>query len=354
MAALSKEEVIQAAMKSRRELVRANDEVNRELARLYTQAYKAVRERLNNVTALIRDARAEGLDVSPAWLIAQSRYIELMDAIRRELTYFSWYANIVIPRQKDAAIELALSHTEELTRLQMPGLATWSRPAFEATEKLVNQLADGSPLSYKFADLPDWVATGIKDKLVEGMLAGDGPRKMARDVKAAYGDGLTNTLLTCRTEVMRAYRTAASECYQANKPVMRGWVWVSAQDSITCSACWSMDGTFHKITEVMSSHPACRCICVPVTKNWQSLGIQGVDETAAEPGWDSTAKFDKLPEDVKLRLLGPTKLRLYQEGKIGIRDLGVRERSRVWGDTYRPVTIKELVSNGKIKLEDLK
>ena len=348
-----RDEVKRAALSSRRELIRDNDRANRELIRLYSATYRDVRAKLADVTALIREARDEGVEVTPNWLFMQSRYVALLSAIKHELEAFGILAANLVRRQKEAALRLAIKHAEALARLQIGDIATWATPNFTAVENLIGQLADGSPLAYKFAELPAFVSQGIKDTFAKGLLLGDSPRKIASDIKRAYDEGLTNTLLTCRTECLRAYRRASAECYQANDPVMRGWVWISARDQRTCAACWGMDGTFHKITEVMSSHPACRCTCVPVTKSWEELGIDGVEETAAEPGWDVTDKFDALPEAAKQKILGVTKLRLYNEGKIGIRDLPVRERSNVWGDTYRPVTLKELVEGGKVSSKDI-
>jgi SPP1 gp7 family putative phage head morphogenesis protein len=351
--AISKKEVIEESLKARRELIRANDRALRDLTRLYDETYKTVNRKLKEVTSLIETSIAEGVEVNPSWLFMQGRYLELIAVIRQELTLYGLFAASAIRSSKESAIALAGDHAMRLAGLQLPDIATWSRPAFEATESLITQLVDGSPLSYKFAELPAFVAEGIRGAIEQGFLLGDSPRKIARDIKRAYGDGLTNTLLTCRTEVMRAYRIASAECYQANEPVMRGWVWVSARDQRTCSACWGMDGTFHKITEVMSSHPACRCVPVPVTKSYADLGIEGVEDTAAPAGWDATGEFDALPEAAKQKILGVTKLRLYNEGKIGIRDLPVRERSNVWGDTYRPVTLKELVEGGKVSSKDI-
>lgn len=116
----------------------------------------------------------------------------------------------------------------------------------------------------------------------------------------------------------------------------------------------SLDGTFHTFDEELNDHPGGRCCPVPVTRTWSEITGKPVDveDTSAKP-WDPEESFKKLSEATQKRILGQTRYKLYTDGKINFSDFAVKVKDNVWGDYYRPKTIKELVKAGKITAEDV-
>lgn len=361
-------EIIAAAQKFKRALLRDNDAAMRELGGAYAEAWRRLKAQLDAVTALINEAEAMGkvptlrpvgtsIPLSPEeytinWLARQARYRELMYQIELEMLQLSKQGAAMVGRQQAAALDAGREHATALLQKSLgPAPAEsgvvwlWNRVPDSAMRSLVGFLADGSPLDYKFAGLAVDTVAGIKRTFAAGLAQGWNPRKIARTIQREFNGALANALTTCRTETMRAYRTASHETYRANDDVVKGWIWSCAHQARTCAACWGMDGTFHKLTERLVDHPNGRCVATPVTTTWAE--ILGKPTTAKETGvsrkgWNPEDKFKELPEEDQRRILGKRRYELWAEGKIGLRDLPVKERSKVWGDHYRPKTVREI------------
>jgi len=342
-----------------------------EMSRVYGEAWRRLDARLRAVTKQIEaEAARVGLDEvkvkHPNWLYRHARYRELMNQLDEDMVSFSRTAAAMVGDQQRRGWEMGEAHAQQLARLSLgdPGAGSlvtgyglsWNRVPREAVESLVGFLADGSPLSYKFAGLPREVADQIKQVFAAGLAQGWNPRKIAATIKREFAGGLDNALTVCRTETMRAYRTAAMESYRANDDIVEGWIWMSAHGPRTCAACWAMDGTFHPLSEEFNDHVRGRCTMVPRTKTWAELGggdATGVTETRAEP-WDPESEFRKLSVKQQMRVLGPQKYRLWRDGKIGLRDMARVAPSKVWGDSVRRTAIADLVKEAKITREEAK
>lgn len=110
--------------------------------------------------------------------------------------------------------------------------------------------------------------------LTEGMLAGEGPRDIARtmtDVVDTVGITRANTI--ARTEVVHAYNEAALNRYErilgSTAKVTAVVELVTAGDDRVCSECESLEGVIYTIREahnVVPVHPNCRCVWLPLSK----------------------------------------------------------------------------------------
>ena len=361
--------IVKAAQRFKRALLAQNDRALADMARAYTETWKRLKPQLDQVTRLIREAEIAGKkpvvrvpgvgaalgkqEYSINWLARQARYQELMYQAEVEVMRYSRQAAVIVGRQQEAGLNAGRDHALGLMETSLgppPAEAsylrwTWNRIPEGALQNLVGFLADGSPLESKFAQLAPATAQAIKDTFAAGLAEGWNPRKIARTIQREYHGALANTLVTCRTEVMRAYRTAAQETYRANEDVVSGWIWSCARQKRTCAACWGQDGTFHPLTESLVEHPAGRCVACPQTKTWAE--ITGRPTIAGEPRvkpWDPEEHFRKLSEADQKHVLGPGRYQLWKDGKITLRDIPVRERSKIWGDHFRPKTLKELAA----------
>jgi hypothetical protein len=161
-------------------------------------------------------------------------------------------------------------------------------------------------------------------------------------------------MVIARTELLRAYRMASHRNYDANADILDGWVWMSAANSRTCAACFGLHGTFHKLSERMSSHPQCRCAPAPHTRSlFDILGPDGaaqlnlagydpadVDTRIRVPAGETL--FQNLPEGAQLAVLGgPGALAAYQAGDVHLVDFVGLRRSADWGASHYQRSLRD-------------
>jgi SPP1 gp7 family putative phage head morphogenesis protein len=353
-------DILKASTRFKRKLLRENDKALREMARTYAAAWKKLKPQFDALTKQIEEARRLNQKVKPSWIFRQQRYRLLMNQAEAEIMKFGKFASGAIGDQQRKALTLGVNHSTELMQLSLGPppqevvragyRVSWARIPKEALQNIVGVLADGSPLDYKFKNLPKEVAQGVKDVISTGIAQGQNPKVMAREIKRTFDGALSNALTTCRTETLRAYRTASHENYRANSDVVKGWIRSASKGPRTCAACWGEDGTFHTLDEDLGDHPSGRCVAIPQTKSWDELfpdlDMSGIKDTSAKP-YDPTESFDKLSEVDKLRVLGRTRLEMYKRGEITLRDLATTQKSKIWGDSIRPKNLKELKKDGK-------
>lgn len=211
----------------------------------------------------------------------------------------------------------------------------------------------------------------IRQAINVGVLRGEGYPGLVRRVEDGFGMARQDAVTLTRTFVGAANNEARSMVYEANRDVVKGEVWHTAGDNRVCPICLALHGREFNLGEGPDAprHPRCRCFKTPKTITWRELGIP-IDEMKREAdrwvirgrrdydgeilvrgvhegGKDKTLRvsrhataddwFANLSDAEKRSTsLGPGRVRLLEEGKIGMRDL-------VNGD-YQPRTIKELES----------
>lgn len=185
----------------------------------------------------------------------------------------------------------------------------------------------------------------MRRSLIRGVAVGDNPNVVARDmlrrVEGDFNGGLTRAITIARTEMLDAYRTTSRYAHTANADVLAGWTWHSTLDSRTCQSCWAMHGTVHPVEqEGPWDHQQGRCARLPKLKPWSELGID-VDEPADRTP-DAQARFDALPEERQLAILGPARLALLQSGRIQWADLATRRDTPGWRPSYTPTPVRDL------------
>ena len=122
----------------------------------------------------------------------------------------------------------------------------------------------------------------MKDALIEGVIVGDHPEHVARDMLArtetVFNGGLTRAMTLSRTEMLDAYRAGSAYVHRASADLVEGWQWYASTDRKACSACFARHGTIHPVSEPgPDDHPRGRCTRLPVLKPWSELGITAPD-----------------------------------------------------------------------------
>jgi SPP1 gp7 family putative phage head morphogenesis protein len=169
-----------------------------------------------------------------------------------------------------------------------------------------------------------------------------------------------------QTSVQQVANDVRHKTLKDNDDVIKGQAWLSTLDTRTTPYCQAMDGLEWGLdgkplgghSEPFSPPPAhwrCRSTLVPILKSWAELSKTKSPElkkkltkleknippsTRASMGGPVSEKlsyknwFNKQPEHVKLDILGPGKLAIYNRGNLSFRDM-IDQRGN-------PLTIKEL------------
>ncbi|WP_026931217.1 minor capsid protein [Glycomyces tenuis] len=185
----------------------------------------------------------------------------------------------------------------------------------------------------------------MKDALIEGVIVGDHPEPIARDmlarVEQAFNGGLTRAMNIARTEMLDAYRASSAYTHRANSDLVKAWVWYASTDRLTCPGCFSRHGTVHPITEPgPDDHPRGRCTRLPKLATWEELGIR-----AKEPPpivLDGEQSFRRLSRADQLDVMGPTRLALLDSGDITWDQLATWRDNPQWRRSNQPTTVRDL------------
>jgi SPP1 gp7 family putative phage head morphogenesis protein len=213
-----------------------------------------------------------------------------------------------------------------------------------AIANIVGVTQAGSPLADLFNGFGEEAANGAAKALIRGVSMGSNPRAIARDVEDALGVSRARALTVCRTESLRAYRSANQLVFQQNSSVVKQWRWTSARNVNTCPACLAMDGSLHDLDEDMGSHPNCRCTMSPVTADLSDiLGIDASDIPDTQPTFQSGSEWlDEQDESTQREVLG----NLYDgwaNGDFTLNDVVKHSYDADWGHSISVKPLKALV-----------
>lgn len=251
------------------------------------------------------------------------------------------------------AVTLGQTHAAALTRAALAQSAAGFETSFAqlprgALESLVGSFVDGSPLRTLFDTFGPEAANAAQDVLFRALATGVNPRVAAGRLRAQIGMPLARAMATSRTTMLQSYRESNRRAFMLNDDVVKGWVWVSAQSPRTCASCHAQHGTFHKLSERMSSHVNCRCSAVPVTRSWSELGFPPSVANLAPPPLPSQRPgielFAEQSDRYQLRVLGPGKLALYKSGAIDLQDLVAQTNDVRWGPGSHEATIAQALA----------
>lgn len=210
------------------------------------------------------------------------------------------------------------------------------------------------------------VENEILSALQEGALTGKSYKRIVDTLEDSFTNFTRNQLTALtRTFFQTANAQAFEMVHEANKDIVEGRIWTNVNDDRVCMLCLPLGGNFYKNGEAhppMIRHPNCRCVFRSKTVTWRSLGIDLPElEEVASPvvlrGKEVNGKwvvpavgtgagkrprsvsfykngmkeaFPDMPESLKLELIGKTRLRLFNEGKLKIEEMVNRNTGRLW------------------------
>lgn len=333
----------------REDLLRGERRAAAEMVRAYGETYRRLRGEIDAVQRRIADMRAQGVEPTRAMLYREARLETLALQVREQITEFSQRAELIVGGAIERATELGGAHAAALVETVLPpGVAVG--PTFDpenplasatiapaqqtplatgAVEQIVAITQRTAPVGQLLSQLGPEAAQQVTDALISGVTQGRNPRVIATDIRRALGGNLTRALTIARTEVMRSYREASRAQYAASADVLNGWVWTADLSKRTCAACIAQHGSVHPVTEIMATHPRCRCTMSPQVKPWRELGHGATPESVrveSGPAW-----FRRQDSDTQRAILGPAKYDAYRGKEITLPDLVASRYSATWG-----------------------
>lgn len=341
--------VVEAANKLKAGLLARERQAATRLVRAYGRIYGGMQEQIKTLLVEMRTLDSP----TRVQLVRLARLKALQAQIVDEIASFGTIVENEAALGARAAIEQALKDSRRLTQLALPGIgeidaqimARWNRLPVDAIEQAIAFLGEGSPLQARWAkQMGEEVAESVGNAMVEGIALGWSPKKIARDVRKRFGQGLNWALRNARTSQLWAYREASRASYMANAHIVKDWTWVSALDDRTCMACIAMHGSVHPLGEPLIDHYNGRCVAVPNTVTYRDLGFAvDVPKQEIESG---VAWFAKQTEATQRAMIGGARYDAWRAGKISLDRLATTREDPVYGPMLTEQSLRGLLGDG--------
>lgn len=284
--------------------------------------------RISDLTQHLAELKAAGEPITQEMLMARERYQRLLWQIQQELEDYTEFAADLIAKSQKELGRMGIEHGAQAIQLALgegaPGIvgAYFDKLPISAVENMVGLTATGSPVADVLAKhWPDAVQR-MTDILVRNTGLGINPRQTAREMADGMAaEGLNNAMTVARTEQLRVYREASRQQYQKSGLVPQ-YRRMCARQPRTCMACIALDGEVYDTEDLMELHPNDRCTMIPLVAGMPPIEM----ETGKE--W-----FEKQPEHVQRKMMGPGRYDLYEKGQIDLEDLVVIGEHPDWGPT---------------------
>ena len=322
--------VLDAMEKYRAALDRANTKEMRDLIGDYGRMYRRLDAQL---AALLTEIGDKPLTIGQ--LSRVQRYKALLSDTQRELEEYQ----ALLSRQTRQAINDGIVYGRVDAAKLLSVSATGTEAIYarfnmlhpEAIKRLAGMLADDSPLYARIRKLAPSAFEAVKQAMIEGIGLGYNPRKIARMVQGAFGEGLTQALRTIRTAQIWAYREANRSTFVANPEIVTGWIWVASLDDTCCMSCVAQHGTEHPLDEVLDDHYNGRCAAAPLTIFGNPVEQSGLD-------WFGAQNAERQRE-----MMGPGKYEAWKDGKFDLSQMTSEQKDEVYGQMRTEATLKELL-----------
>jgi SPP1 gp7 family putative phage head morphogenesis protein len=251
---------------------------------------------------------------------------------------------------------------EAAAMLTVGGLSHVAVNAVDLTQSQLQAFFQSTPLSGRRID--KWVDASfdatvqaqIRQAINVGVIKGEGYPGLVKRVEQGMGMARNEAVTLTRTFVSAANNEARDMVFKANPGVVKGWKWLTSGDNLVCPRCLALHGCRFDVGKgpPIPLHPRCRCNRGPATITMRELGIP-IDEFQGEMDrWvvrgkkgadgelvvrnidagnrnavvrvsrakDADAWFQSLSDaEKRATTLGPGRVKLLEEGKIGVKDL---------------------------------
>lgn len=281
--------------------------------------------------------RAQGLEPGVALEAERERIAQLLDDVREAMQ--DWYRAEQARIQDEGAQSAFRGSTAAVRQVSLMG--GFGRANQAALERIVERYSR-LPVTRRYATAGRDAKEAVKQAMFEAVGKGDNPRTVTRQIRDALHATYDHADTIARTWIIDAHRGAGMDYYRSQGDRIAGWEWLCAKNLRTCPVCLAMDGTVHPIETPFGSHPRCRCTTLPLLQD-------EFEERAALTG---VQFYEALDYAEKVRVVGPVKARLIDEGKIELPDLVQEYTDPDYGFSRREKSVRALIDEGKVTRAD--
>lgn len=320
-------DLLSEAKRARNELVGIEQSTQEAVREVFASAKDAIEVAVAELESEMLSLEVAGQTITVGLIQSLDRYKALLQQAEIELSFLATdAASATIQGQLDGA-SAGASGAQSLTQAaaSVAGVAlSWNSLPSATLNALAGNLADGTPLADHFGTLGTDLRKGLAGTIAKGL----GADATASALRGQLGLTFSRAETIARTETIRAYREASRLSYDANKSVVQGYTRLCALDTRTCAACWALHGTEHTTSEVMPSHPNCRCVMVPKVVGGPDLP-------------DRDTAFAALTPVEQTAVLGAGGYQLFTAG-TPLSSFAVVSSDPRFGPTARVATLSEL------------
>jgi HK97 family phage portal protein len=310
----------------------------------------SIEEKLEALVADMEAAILAGEVVTEGWMLRAQSYVDLLAEIEAQYSSLGESEAEGIQAAQQDAVTLATRAAETMTRARLgtpPSGATipaWRELPADVIEAFVGRAQDGTALADLLASLGPDAAKATREAILVGIAEGQGPKDVARTIRSVAGMSRRRAETIARTEMHQAAREATRLSYEENSDVVAGYVRLSAGDSRTCAACFALHGKKSQVSEIMPTHPCCRCVLAPDVKSWNEiLGRDDIEQDATEIE-DGETIFGRLSEADQRAVLGAGMYEAWARGDVPFSAMAVETNDERWGPGIRTATLQEVMA----------
>ena len=254
-------------------------------ARLQEDLRRGWPDRLRESSRVWREARARELlaQVQPA-LDALRLDNEMGPAFRTIQAAIDAGTRLEAEQSRAIFEAYARSSRDGRTAAEIREFITGPRVPWGAIEDQTRNFAQGRNTLVRLHNYTEEAFQKINTAVVNGLVRGDGYRKVAREVRrAVIGEpvgrgGLAYQAETiARTELLSSLNEAKRERFAEDD--IEQVVWIATADERVCDVCAARSGNVYALAGlILPAHPRCRCTTIPFKQQWVDEGILDMED----------------------------------------------------------------------------
>lgn len=355
------ESVYAYSQRFRTALLQEEDKAVSEIERLYFNSVDALQEELSGMEARAKDYEARGLNFDTLSAM-MDRTREMIKELELRINTVNEEAVQHILDGQESSLNAVdkntgklIQSTDPLIPKEITASAEYNRIPKEALTSFIGSSSPDSPLGKLISGLAKDTSERFRNTLATAIVSGNNPRQAARDLEKVINSAQTdinvsrNRLETiARTEMIRSAREGQRYLYETN-PAVVGYQRQATQDGRVCIACLALSGKKYPTSEIMPSHPNCRCVMLPITLSAEYILGESTDPGLNYPAIGPDALLSGMSEGEKLQIMGPSRYALYQQG-VPLEKMVNVVGNKSWGDTTQILPLSR-IGKGKIPAE---
>ena len=352
------ESVYAYSQRFRTALLKEEDKAVNEIRDAYTTSISSLEEELSGMESRAKDYEARGLnfDTLSAMMDRTRQMIKELElrvnTVNEEAVQYILDGQESSVNAVDKNTGKLIASTDPLLPKEITATATYNRIPKEALTSFIGSSSPDSPLGKLISGLARDTSERFRNTLATAIVSGNNPRQVARDLEKVIQSAQTDINVSrsrletiARTEMIRSAREGQKYLYESN-PAVVGYQRQATQDGRTCLACLALSGKKYPTSEIMPSHPNCRCVMLPITLSAEYILGESTDPGLNFPAIGPEALLSGMSEGEKLQIMGPSRYALYQQG-VPLDKMVNVVSNQTWGPTTQVLPLSR-IGKGKI------